>query len=113
MAYVPVHGLILRLEGEYVLWALRPRLAVVGVHVSHDMGDAVLVVAQSLGVGVEVADTVVLSVKVSVAFESVVAVERNDELDAVAMGVVHEVVQLVEDAVVVFAGSVAFEAGVV
>jgi hypothetical protein len=113
MAYIPVHGLVLRLEGEDVLWALRPRLAVVGVHVSHDMGDAVLVVAQSLCVGVEVADTVVLSVKVSVAFEGVVAVERNDELDAVAMGVVHEVVQFVEDGVVVFAGSVAFEAGVV
>jgi hypothetical protein len=108
-----VHGLVLRLESEDVLRALRPGLAVVRVHVSHDMGDAVLVVAQGLCVGVEIANAVVLSVKVSVAFESVVAVERDDELDAIAFGVVHEVIQTVEDGIVVFGRSVAFEAGVV
>ena len=112
MTYFSVHSLILCLEGEDVLGALRPRLSIVRVHVRHDMSDAVLVVAQSLCVCVEVTNTVVFSVKVSVAFESVVAVERNDEFDPVAFGVAHEVVQAVEDGVVVFAGGVAFEARV-
>lgn len=111
--YIPVHGLVLCLEGEDVLRALRPRLAVVRVHVRHDMGDAVLVVVQSLGVCVEVAGAVVLSIEVPVALEGVVAVERNDEFDAVAFGVVHKVVETVEDGVVVFVGSITFEAGVV
>jgi hypothetical protein len=84
----------------------------VRVHVRHDMGHAVLVVAQSLCVCVEVAGAVVFPVKVPVALEGVVAVERNDELDPVAFGVAHEVVQAVEDGVVVFVRSVAFEAGV-
>ena len=113
MTYISVHSLILCLEGEDVLGALRPRLSIVRVHVRHDMSDAVLVVAQSLCVCVEVTNTVVFSVKVSVAFESVVAVERNDEFDAVAFGVVHKVVETVEDGVVVFVGSITFEAGVV
>jgi hypothetical protein len=107
-----MHGLVLCLEGEDVLRALRPGLAVVRVHVSHYMGHTVLVVAQSLCVCVEVAGAVVLPVEVSVAFEGVVAVERNDKLDPVALGVVHEVVQAVENGVVVFARRVAFEAGV-
>ena len=108
-----MHGLVLCLEGEDVLRALRPRLAVVRVHVRHDMGDAVLVVVQSLGVCVEVAGAVVLSIEVPVALEGVVAVERNDEFDAVAFGVVHKVVETVEDGVVVFVGNITFEAGVV
>ena len=112
MTYISVHSLILCLEGEDVLGALRPRLSIVRVHVRHDMSDAVLVVAQSLCVCVEVAGTVVLPVEVSVALEGVVAVERNDKLDPVALGVVHEVVQAVENGVVVFARRVAFEAGV-
>ena len=75
MTYISVHSLILCLEGEDVLRALRPRLSIVRVHVRHYMSDAVLVVAQSLCVCVEVANTVVFSVKVSVAFEGIVAVE--------------------------------------
>jgi hypothetical protein len=112
MTYIPVHSLVLRLEGEDVLRALRPWFPVVGVHVRHDMSDAVLVVAQSLRVGVKVADTVVFPVEVSVALEGVVAVEGDDEFDPVAFGIVHEVVQAVEDGVVVFSGRVAFEAWV-
>jgi hypothetical protein len=77
------------------------------------MGDAVLVVVQSLGVCVEVAGAVVLSIEVPVGLEGIVAVERNDEFDAVAFGVVHKVVETVEDGVVVFVGSITFEAGVV
>jgi hypothetical protein len=39
-------------------------------------------------------------------------VEGNDEFDPVAFGVVHEVVQTVEDGVVVGSRGVALEAGV-
>ena len=107
-----MHGFVLRLEREDVLRALRPRLAIVRVHMRHDMGDAVLVIGKSLRVRVEVTDAVELSVEVPVALESVVAVEGDDEFDAVAFGAVHEVIQTVEDGVVVFVGSVAFEAGI-
>jgi hypothetical protein len=107
-----MHGLILRLESEDVLRALRPGLSVVRIDMRHNMGDAVLVIAQSLCVRVKVAGTVVFSVEVPFALESIVAVERNDEFDAVAFGVVHEVVQAVEDGVVVFVGGVALQARV-
>lgn len=107
-----MHGLVLRLKSEDVFWALRPWLAVVRVHVRHDVSDTVLVVGESLLIGVEIAGAVVLSVKVSVAFEGVVAVEGNDEFDPVAFGVVHEVVQTVEDGVVVGSRGVGLEAGV-
>ena len=40
-----MHGLVLRLKREDILWALGPRLAVVRVDVRHHVRDAVFVVA--------------------------------------------------------------------
>lgn len=110
--YVVVHSFVLRLERKDILWALRPRLAVVRVDVRHHVRDAVLVVADCFRVAVEVVDAVRLPVEVSLAFERVVAVEGDDEFDAVASRVEHEVVEAVEDFVVPGLGGVAFEAGV-
>jgi hypothetical protein len=53
-----------------------------------------------------------LSIEVSVALQSVVAVEGDDKFDAVASCIVHEVIEEVENFVVPAFGSVAFEAGV-
>ena len=107
-----MHSLILRLECKDVLWTLRPRLPIVRVDVRHHVGDAVFVVADRFGVAVEVVDAVRLPVEVSLAFERVVAVEGDDEFDAVASRVEHEVVEAVEDFVVPGLGRVAFEAWV-
>lgn len=107
-----MHSLVLRFEREDVLWALRPCLAVVRVDVRHHVSDAVFIVPDRIGVAVEVASAVVLSIKVSVALQSIVAVERDDKFDAVASCIVHEIIEAVEDFVVPAFGGVAFEAGV-
>lgn len=107
-----MHSLILRLECKDVLWTLRPRLPVVRVDVRHHVGDAVFVVADRFGVAVEVVDAVRLAVEVSLVFEGVVAVERDDDFDAVASRAEHEVIEAIEDFVVPGLGGVAFEAGV-
>jgi len=112
MTYIIMHSLILRLKRKDVLRALRPRLAVVRVNVRHHVRDAVFVVADCIGVAVEVACAVILPVEVAIVLQGVVAVEGDYEFDAVASGIVHEVVEAVEDFVVPGFGSVAFEAGV-
>lgn len=60
-----MHRFILRLERKDILRALRPRLAVVRVDVRHHVRDAVFVVADCVGVAVEVVDAVRLPVEVS------------------------------------------------
>ena len=107
-----MHSLVLRLKRKDVLRALRPCFAVVRVDVRHYVGDAVFVVADCFGVAVEVVDAVRLPVEVSLVFERVVAVEGDDEFDAVASRVEHEVIEAVEDFVVPGLGRVAFETGV-
>jgi hypothetical protein len=107
-----MHSLVLRLKRKNILRALRPRLAVVRIDVRHHVGDAVLVVPDCVGVAVEVAGAVPLSVEVSLVLQGVVAVEGDYQFDAVASRVEHEVVQAVEDFVVPGLGGVAFEAGV-
>jgi len=106
-----VHGFVLRLECKDILWALRPWFAVVWVDMRHDVGDTVFVVANGFRATVEVTSTVVLSVEVPLAFQSIVAVERDDELDAIPLRVVHDVVQAVQDFIVPSLRSVALEAG--
>lgn len=107
-----MHGLVLRFKRKDVLWALGPRLAVARVDVRHHVGDAVFVVTDCFGVAVEVVDAVRLPVEVSLVFERVVAVEGDDDFDAVASRVEHQVVEAVEDFVVPGLGGVAFEVGV-
>ena len=106
-----MHGFVLRLESKDILWALRPWFAVVWVDMRHDVGDTVFVVANGFRATVEVTSTVVLSVEVPLAFQSIVAVERDDELDAIPLRVVHDVVQAVQDFIVPSLRSVALEAG--
>jgi hypothetical protein len=112
VSYVTVHSLVLCLEGEDVFRALRPRLAIVWVDVRHDMSDAIFVVANCFGAAVEIAGAVILAVEILLAFQSVVAVERDDDLDAVTFGIVHEVIQSVEDLIIPGLGSVPFEVGI-
>lgn len=107
-----MHSFVLRFERKDVFRALRPRFTVVRVDVRHHVGDAVFVVPDGIRVAVEVASTVPLSVEISVVLEGVVAVEGDDEFDAVATCVEHEVVEAVEDFVVPGFGGVAFETGV-
>jgi hypothetical protein len=110
--YVVMHSLVLRLKRKDVFRALRPCFAVVRIDVRHHVSDAVFVVADGIGVAVEVAGAVPLSVEVSLVLQGVVAVEGDDEFYPVAACIVHEVVEAVEDFVVPGFGSVAFEAGV-
>jgi hypothetical protein len=110
--YVTVHSLILRLESEDVFRALRPRLAVVWVDMRHDMGDAIFVVANCFRAAVKIAGAVVLTIEIFLPLQSVVAVERYDDLDAITFGVIHQIVQSVEDLIVPGLGSVPFEIGI-
>ena len=112
MTYVVMHRLVLRLKRKDIFRALRPCFAVVRVDVRHYVGDAVFVVADCFGVAVEVVDAVCLPVEVSFAFEGIVAMEGDDDFDAVASCIEHEVIEAVEDFVVPGLGCVAFEAGV-
>jgi hypothetical protein len=112
VSYVTVHSLVLRLESEDVLRALRPRLAIVWIDVRHNMCDAILVVANSFGAAVKVASAVIHAIEILLTFQSVVAVERDDELDAIALGIVHEVVQSVEHLIVPGFGCIALEVGI-
>lgn len=112
LSYISVHGLILCLKCEDVLRALRPWFAVVGVNMRHDIGNAIFVVANGFRAAVKIACAILLPVEISLVFQSVVAVERDNELDAVAFGIVHEVVQPVEDLIVPGLGSVALKIGI-
>lgn len=98
--HVVVHRLVLRLECEDVLAALRPRLARVGVDVAQHPLDALLELADGTGVRVEVACAVPLPIEVGVRLQSVEAVERNEQLNAVFVGVDHEVVEPGQDGLV-------------
>lgn len=95
-----MHSLILCLKSKDVLWALRPRLAIVRIDVGHDMGHTFLVVGNSLRVGIEVSSAIVLSIEILVVLQSIVAMKRYNELDAVSLGVVHKVIQSVQDGIV-------------
>lgn len=107
-----MHSFVLRFKCEDVLWALRPRLAVVRVDVRHHVRDAVFVMADCFRVAVEVVDAVRLPIEVSLVFEGVVTVEGDDDFDAVASRVEHEVIEAIEHFVVPGLGGVAFETGV-
>jgi hypothetical protein len=76
------------------------------------MCDAILVVANSFGAAVKVAGAVIHAIEILLTFQSVVAVERDDELDAIALGIVHEVVQSVEHLIVPGFGCIALEVGI-
>jgi hypothetical protein len=95
VTYVRVHSLVLRLEREDVLGALSPSLSVGGVDVGKDMGDTILELADGIRVLVEVSSAVVLSVEVPVSLKGVIAVDRDRELDAVAVRLHHKVVKTI------------------
>jgi hypothetical protein len=106
-----VHSLVLRFECKDILRALRPRFAVVWVDVCHDVGNPVSVVTDCFRAAIKVASAVVLPVEVSFLFKSIVAVEGDDELNAIASRVVHEVVESVQDFIVPGLRSITLETG--
>jgi len=101
VAYLWVHGLILSLKCKYVLGALSPGFAVCGIDMCKNMGNAVFELADRVGVCVEVASAVVFSVEVTVAFKGVVAMDRDLELDTIALGFDHEFIQTVQNCVII------------
>lgn len=64
--YLVMHGFVLRFEGEYVLRALGPWLAIVGIDVSHDVSDTILKILNGVAVGVEVTGAIPFTIKVFV-----------------------------------------------
>lgn len=67
-----------------------------GEYVRH----AIFEVSDCLAIGVEFACSIPLSVEVFIAFESIIAVDGDEELDAVAMRFHHKFVETVEHCVV-------------
>lgn len=95
-----MHGFVLSLEREDVLGALSPGLPICRVDVSKNMRDSILEVLDCVGIGVEIASTIPLSVEVSITLEGVVAVDRDHKLNAVVVGFDHKLVETVEDGVI-------------
>lgn len=106
-----MHRLILRLKRKDILRALRPGLPIMRVDMGQHMGNAVLEVGDSMGIGVEVSGAVPLAVKVRVGRQRIVAMDRDQQLDAVLVRLVHDVVEAVEDGVIPGPGGVALETG--
>lgn len=96
-----MHRLVLGLESKYVLRALSPGLAVRGVYMRKYMSNAIFKLADGVGVGVKVASAVVFSVEVRVRFQGVVAVNRDLELDAIAVGFNHNFVETIQDRIII------------
>jgi hypothetical protein len=76
------------------------------------MGDAIFVVANSFGAAVKVASAVILAIEILLPFQSVITVEWDDELDAITLGIVHEIVQTIEHLIVPGLGCIALEVGI-
>jgi hypothetical protein len=77
----------------------------------HNISNSVFVVTNGFRAAVKVTGTIVLPVEVFLSFQGVIAVERDDELDAIASRSVHEVIESIEDFIVPGLGSVALEIG--
>jgi len=105
-----MHSLILSFKREDVLRALAPRLAIVRIDMGHDMSDPILEVLDGVAVSIEVPGSVPFPVEVDICCEGVVTVDRHKQLDAVAMGVGHEVIQPIQNSVVPTSRATAFKA---
>lgn len=90
---IGVRRFVLGFEGEDVLGGVGPLLAGVLVNVAQDVGDALLEVILGIRVGVEVTRAVTLTVVVSVSFKGVEAVDGDIELNTVAVGLNHDVIE--------------------
>lgn len=90
-----------------------------GILVGHDMRDTIFVVLNGLRVGIEIytalvllplrstnrnvmltSSAVVFPVKVCIVLESVIAVKGHQNLDIVALGMSHEVIQVIQKRVI-------------
>lgn len=109
--YITMHSFVLSLEGKYVFGTFRPGFAIVWVDVCHDMSHTIFVVADSLGICVEITSPIVLSEEVPVISESVVTMEGDDELNIIVSGTVHEVVQPIQHLVVERERTVSLQTG--
>lgn len=88
-----MHGFVLSLKSKDILRALGPRLPILGVLVCKNMSNSLLELGNGLGIGIKVTSAVILAIKVTVALQSIVAVDGDKQLDAVAMGLCHEIVK--------------------
>jgi hypothetical protein len=107
-----VHSLVLCFKCKDIFRALRPWFAIVWVDMCHNVANAVFVMTDCFRAAVEIAGAVVLSIEVFFPFEGVVAVERDDELDAVSSRFVHEIIKAVQNFIVPGLGSAALEVGI-
>lgn len=64
------------------------------------MSNSLLELGNGLSIGIEVADAVPLAIEVTVTLKSIVAVNRDEKLDAIVMGLCHEVVKPVQNSIV-------------
>lgn len=104
-----MHSLVLRLKRKDVLRALAPCLARVGIDMRKHVRNALLKVPDCLAVGVEVARAVPLAVEIALALERIVAVQRDQQLDAVLVRLHHDLIQALQDRVVPSRGLVALQ----
>lgn len=105
-----MHGLILSLKRKDILGAILPGLSIAGIDMRQDMGNTVLKVPHGVAVGVKVARPIPIAVEIAVSLESVVAVNRNHQLDAMAGCLDHEAIQALQHSIVPAAGVGSFEA---
>jgi hypothetical protein len=77
--------------------------------VCKNVGDTILELANSFTVGVKVAGTVPCPVEATVVFKSIIAVNRNEKLDTMVMGLDHKVVESVQDSIIPIIGARALQ----
>src|SRR5690242_269597 len=90
--YLGMHSFILSLEREDVLRALCPGLPICRIDVCENVCNAVFEVLDGIAVGVEVTSAIPLAVEVFVALQGIVRVDRDHELDAIAVCFDHELI---------------------
>lgn len=105
-----MHGFVLSLERENVFRALAPGLAVGGVDMGENMGNPLLEVRNGISICVEITGTIPLPIKVVRSLESIVAVNGDEKLDAIAVRLYHEGIQAVEHGIIPFIGVRALKA---
>lgn len=105
-----MHSFILRLECKDILSTIAPRFPVMRVNMRKHMRDAVLEVANRIGIRVEISRAVPAAVEVRVRFKGVVTVDGDEKLDTVLVCFDHDIVKTVEDCVVPVAWAGVLEA---
>lgn len=90
-----MHGFVLSLERKNILRAFAPSLAICGIDVGENMGNPLLEISDCIAIGVEITGAIPLPIKVVRSLESIVAVNGDEKLDAIAVRLNHEGIQAV------------------